>query len=196
MAEEMQCLEATAEVSEALAAGLTSGNRRHRKDAAHSIAVLSHINPMLVVNIADVLVGALEMPEAQTRWECLDALSEVAKIDPESVAQACAGAEETLFDDRSVAAHSAAFRFLSCYGATSPQRSREVWPLMSDAIQCYHGNSEYRDMLLCLKDFAYGSVDADVLGSLARRMAYDAKNATGYIRAYSKEICEAARKGR
>lgn len=195
MAEDTTYLEASAAVRDALVAGLVGPQRRHRQEAAHRLAALARSDPRLIAEITDVLVEALSRPEAQTRWECLDALSEVAAVDPEAAVNAFEGAEDALFDGSSAAVRLAAFRFLARYGAVEPRRSVESWRLMSDAIQCYHGDSEYREMLVCLRDFVQGSIDDGVRAELAERMRFDAKNARGYMRAYSQEICDIVEEG-
>lgn len=49
------------------------------------------------------------------------------------------GAETALFDEISSTLRYAAFRLLCVWGATSVERSREAWPILDEAIQCYHG---------------------------------------------------------
>ena len=186
-------LEQNLELRDELVEQLGSASRRVRQDAAHGLCQLAKRDASIVAGEADALVRALGRPEAQTRWECLDALAAVAAEDPQSVGAAFEGAEESLFDDTSSSARLAAFRFLASYGATSPERSREAWPLINEAVQCYHGDPEYRKMLLCLLDFAHGNVADDVRDELFKRMAYDAKNGRGFIRAYSTEIRSAAK---
>lgn len=166
-------------------------NRRQRQEAAHELAGIARTDPTLIAEVTEDLIAALELPEAQTRWECLDALSEVVPEFPQRVEGAFDGAEESLFDEGSSSACLAAFRFLSLYGSQSAEASLRAWPLIREAVQCYHGDAEYRDMLICLLGFARGSIAPEVGDSLAECMAYDAKNGTGFYRAYSSEICAA-----
>ena len=174
---------------------LASNSRRERQDASHQLADLARESPEVAAEVADELVEALDLPEAQTRWECLDALSAVALEYPDAVLEGFSGAENALFDEGSAAVRLSAFRFLSRYGAGAPDRSREAWALMSEAVQCYHGDPEYREMLVCLLDFAHGDIDDSVRDSLVARMGFDAKNGRGQIRRYSKAICVAAQEG-
>ncbi|MDO4538264.1 MAG: hypothetical protein Q4B54_08885 [Coriobacteriales bacterium] len=167
--------------------------RRKRQEAAGALASMAHKDVEFVVPVADVLVDALTVPEAQTRWKCLDALTCIADVHPELVTDAFAGAEESLFDESAAGVRLAAFEFLARYGSTSSERSLEVWPLIGEAVQCYHGDSEYRKMLISLRDFARGNIDKEVKASLAERMSFDAKNGEGFIRAYSAEICAIAK---
>lgn len=172
-----------------LVAELAGTNRRKRQEASHKLALMARQSPESVVEIADELIEALSLPEAQTRWECLDALSEIAEIDPEAVLDAFSGAEESLFDDGSASVRLAAFRFLTSYGSMAPECSDEAWPLINEAIQCYHGDPEYREMLVCLKKFAQGDIAENVKDALVARIGFDAENGRGFIRAYSSEIC-------
>ena len=137
------------------------------------------------------LIEALDRPEAQTRWEALDALAALATTCPEQLGDAFEGAETALFDEISSTLRYAAFRLLCVWGATSVERSREAWPILDEAIQCYHGDLEYRDMLGCLYEFCQGEIDAEVAEKLALRLKFDAENGKGsYLKARSSEICE------
>ena len=172
-----------------LAAQLASPNRSRRQEASHELVAMAHVDAAAMMPIVDDLLQALELPEAQTRWECLDVLSEVVLIDPACAPAAFDGAEEALFDEGATATHLSAFRFLARYGSLDVEASRRSWPLMREAIQCYHGGPEYREMLVCLRDFARGSIASEVGEDLAKRMGFDAKNGSGFYRAYSAEIC-------
>jgi len=180
----------TPEVIDELIGALSGANRRRRQDASHRIALVAHGKPEALVAHAAELVDALERPEAQTRWEVLDALAEVARVDATAVEGAYEGAEVSLFDEGSSAVRLAAFKFLASCGQTSPERSERAWPLLSEAIQCYHGDSEYHGMLVSLLDFAQGDISADVAASVAERVGFDAENGTGYIKSYSAQILE------
>lgn len=167
---------------------LAGTSRLVRQDAAHDLADMARQNPELVAEVADDLIDALSSPEAQTRWECLDALSAIALEVPDAVTGGFDGAEEALFDEHSAAVRLSAFRFLTRYGSQDPERSEQVWSLLSEAVQCYHGDPEYREMLICLFEFVQGSISDSVRKALGRRIAFDAKNAHGSIRRYSERI--------
>ena len=80
---------------------------------------------------------------------------------------------------------------LCAWGATDEARSREAWAILDEAIQCYHGDLEYRDMLGCLYDFGNGAIAPEVAESLAQRLKFDAENGKGsYLKARSSEIYE------
>ncbi|CDD39407.1 putative uncharacterized protein [Collinsella sp. CAG:398] len=78
---------------------------------------------------------------------------------------------------------------LCAWGATERGRSKKVWPIVDEAIQCYHGDLEYRDMLGYLYVFAEGKIAGDVAEELAARLHFDAENGKGaYLKARSREI--------
>ena len=150
--------------------------RRIRQFAARVLHLLAERDPQRVVPCGPALIEALDRPEAQTRWEALDALTALATTCPEQLGDAFEGAETALFDEISSTLRYAAFRLLCVWGATSVERSREAWPILDEAIQCYHGDLEYRDMLGCLYEFG---------------LKFDAENGKGsYLKARSSEICE------
>ncbi len=177
-----------------LVALLASRSRLKRQEASHELSAMARADRESMAEVADALVRALELPEAQTRWECLDALSEVVIVDPTCAHEAFEGAEEALFDEVSAAAHLSAFRFLSRYGSLGHKESLRAWPLIREALQCYHGDPEYREMLICLRDFARGEIAPEVGEALAERMSFDAKSGAGFYRAYSAEIVSTLRK--
>ncbi|WP_273394753.1 hypothetical protein [Thermophilibacter mediterraneus] len=170
---------------------LSGSSRRRRQEVAHTIALAARSNPAVVKPHVEALIDALFRPEAQTRWEILDALTDIAQSDPDAVADAFDGAEASLFDDGSATVRLAAFKFLCRLGSTSPERSDEVWPLIDEAIQCYHGDAEYRDMLAALLGLAEGSPSEDTKRALAARVGFDTKNGAGYIKSFSNEILQA-----
>ncbi|ERL07865.1 hypothetical protein J2S71_001470 [Olsenella profusa DSM 13989] len=179
---------------ETLVAELDGSNRRHRQESARELARRAREGVSDLFEYAGDVIDGLDRPEAQTRWELLDVLSEMAKEDPGCVEEAFEGAEASLFDEESSAVRLAAFRFLTSFGATEPARSAQVWPILDEAVQCYHGDPEYRDMLGCLLEFAGGSIAPDVADALHARIDFDAQNGRGYIKAFSCEIVEALNK--
>lgn len=170
---------------------LGGANRRRRQDAAHEIARLAKRDVDQLFDYAGDIIDGLDRPEAQTRWELLDALSEMARVDPGCVEEAFGGAEASLFDEDSSIVRLAAFRFLTSYGATSGKRSDQVWKILEEAIQCYHGDPEYRDMLGCLLEMAKGTISDQTAQVMRSRVDFDARHGRGYIKAFSAEIVEA-----
>ena len=129
-------------------------------------------------------------PEAQTRWECLDALTYVVSFDSRPCDKAIPGAEAALFDEDSGPLRLAAMRFLCKLGATTEKRSEKVWPLIDEGIQCYHGDLEFQDMLLAVIDFSQGKLDGSVKSALADRMRFDAENGKGMLKRRANQIIE------
>lgn len=167
---------------------LQGGVRRNRQEASQVLARLAKEDPASVADCADALVAALEVHEAQTRWQCLEALCEIARVAPERILEGFDGAEEALFEEGSTSMRVAAFRFLTCYGMVSAPHSAKAWPIMAEALQCYHGDPEYRDMLVCLRDFAVADLDPGVRNNLVARMTFDAEHARGLVKAYATEV--------
>ena len=170
---------------------LGGANRRRRQEAAHEIARLAKKDVDQLFDYAGDIIDGLDRPEAQTRWELLDVLSEMARVDPGCVEEAFGGAEASLFDEDSSIARLAAFRFLTSYGATSGKRSEQVWKILEEAIQCYHGDPEYRDMLGCLLEMAKGTISDRTAQVMRSRVDFDARHGRGYIKDFSTEIVEA-----
>ena len=184
-------VESDHKVLEALIEELSGHSRRKRQLVAHVVKLLAEREPELLGPYVDDLVDALDRPEAQTRWEVLDALSSLAEVDPDAVTGAFEGAEASLFDDGSATVRLAAFVFLCRLAASSPERSDEAWPLIDEAIQCYHGDAEYHDMLVALVGLAQGKASDATKKALAARVKFDSENGAGYIRSFSLEILSA-----
>ena len=177
---------------ENLVAVLSEGSRRERQQAARFIAAVAKGSPEVLVPHIGELVDALEHPEAQTRWELLDALTELVGGDSLACEKALVDAETALFDEDSGMLRLAAMRFVCKIGATTESRSEKTWPLIDEAIQCYHGDLEYRDMLALLFSFAHGQISGSVAAELAGRLQFDAENGKGsYLRVRSREIYDA-----
>ena len=161
-----------------------------RQQAAKVIAGVAAENPEILVPFASDLVDALERPEAQTRWECLDALTLRRAPSTLGLRQGHPGAEAALFDEDSGPLRLAAMRFLCKLGATTEKRSEKVWPLVDEGIQCYHGDLEFQDMLLAVIDFSQGKLDGSVKSALADRMRFDAENGKGMLKRRAAQIIE------
>ncbi len=177
----------------ALVTELQGSSRRRRQEVAHKLAAVAKSDPSLIIEHVDVLIATLERPEAQTRWEILTGLTELCDDYADKLGDAFDGAEESLFDDDSATVRLAAFVFLCRYGATSAERSDAAWPLLDEAIQCYHGDAEYRDMLAALLDLANGKASDQTKAALSERVAFDAASGSGYIKTFSAQIVEACK---
>lgn len=172
---------------------LAGSSRRRRQEVAHKIATVAHTDASMVTPFVGSLMDALERPEAQTRWEVLDALTALVYEHAEEVAPAFEAAETALFDEDSAPVRLAGFVFLCRFGATSEERSDQVWPLLDEAIQCYHGDPEYRDMLVALLAFVQGAASAATKAALAERLKFDAENGASYVKSFSVQIIQACK---
>ena len=172
---------------------LAGSSRRRRQEVAHKIATVAHTDASMVTPFVGSLMDALERPDAQTRWEVLDALTALVDEHAEEVAPAFEAAETALFDEDSAPVRLAGFVFLCRFGATSEERSDQVWPLLDEAIQCYHGDPEYRDMLVALLAFVQGAASAATKAALAERLKFDAENGASYVKSFSVQIIQACK---
>ena len=187
----------TVTLADRLVEELSGSNRRMRQEASHTLAEMCKERPADVEAKADVvipaLVDALFRPEAQTRWEALDALNELAATHADQVVEAYEGAEASLFDEASSRVRINAFRLLARLGSTSAELSDRVWPLLDEAIQCYHGDMGYRDMLASLMELARGAASQATKDALVDRISFDAESGRGYVKTCSVEIIKAAK---
>ena len=180
----------TPEAMSALIKELEGTSRRKRQAAAAVLSVAATIKPEALTEFSDVFVNALSRPEAQTRWECLDILTNIIPIESRLCDKAIPGAESALFDEDSGPLHLAAMRFLCRLGATIENRSQKVWPLIDEAIQCYHGDIEFQEMLVAVIAFSEGKLADEVAEELKARMAFDAKSGKGVLKKRAAQIVE------
>lgn len=178
------------ETLEQLVETLSGSSRRERQNAAAALAVLAKDHPEVLVPYANAFVDALNRPEAQTRWECLDVLSALVDHDSRTCDKALPDAETALFDEESGLVRLSAMRFLCRLGATTETRSEKVWPLIDEGIQCYHGDFEFQDMLIAVIDFSTGKLAPQVKEELAARMAFDASNGKGTLKRRAQQIVD------
>ena len=151
---------------------------------------LQKIDPQILAPACRRVYRCLNRPEAQTRWESLDILTELVPINSRACDKALAGAEAALFDEDNGFVRLAALRFLCALGSTTENRSQKVWPLLDEAIQCYHGDYEYQDMLIALTSFADGKIASEVKEGLAERVKFDAEHGKGALKRRSQQIIE------
>lgn len=173
-----------------LVGNLSGASRRSRQLAASALALVAKESPEKLIDQAGAFVDALNRPEAQTRWECLDVLTALVEHDSRVCDKAIGGAETALFDEESGPVRLAAMRFLCSLGATTENRSEKVWPLVDEAIQCYHGDLEFQDMLVAVVDFSSGKLASTVKEELAERMRFDAENGRGALKRRAAQIIE------
>lgn len=169
---------------------LEGSSRRNRQNAAAVLSQVSKIAPELLVSHIAVIEDALDRPEAQTRWESLDALTNLVTVDSRACDKALQGAENALFDEDNGLVRLAAFRFICQLGSTTNARSEKAWPLLDEAIQCYHGDYEYLDMLAALIQFAEGKISPSVKDALKERVTFDSENGHGPLQKRCKQIVD------
>lgn len=167
---------------------LDAGSRRERQQAARVVSAISKGSPDQLMKHVDALIDALSCAEAQTRWEILDALTQLVACDAEKCERALVGAETALFDEDSGLLRLSAMRFLCKLGSTSEARSEKVWPLVDEAIQCYHGDLEFQDMLNAVLEYSEGALSPEVKDALAARMSFDAGNGKGALKKKAAQI--------
>ncbi len=182
---------ASLDVSE-LAKRLSASSRRDRQHAAAALAERARKDPASLIPVGPDLVDALGRPEARTRWECLDALTELVGHASRLCDKAVVGAEASLFDEGSGPVRLSAMRFLCRLGATTENRSEKVWPLIDEGIRCYHGDLEFPKMLAAVAEFSLGKLSPSVCESLAERMSFDAKSGKGSLKRRAAQIIENA----
>ena len=184
---------ADTDILAALIDSLRGESRRARQFSATIIAQIAREKPeVLVADIASI-VDALHRPEAQTRWEALDALYELVGLGTDECAKAIDGAEVSLYDEDSGPAHLSAFRFLCALGSRDSKLAAKVWPNIDEGIQCYHGDPEFQDMLNELVLFAQATDNPKVCAALAERMSFDATNGKGPLKRKATIIVEACK---
>ena len=95
-----------------------------------------------------------------------------------------------LFDEDSGPLRLAALRFLCKYGELSQKHSLQVWPLLDEAIQCYHGDLEFQDMLIAVISFRNPTLPIPFETSSKDRMEFDAKHGRGVLKKRAQLIIE------
>jgi len=181
-----------AEVVEALA----GEDRRTRQYAASVVHDIALHDAALLKPFADELADALHRPESQTRWEILGVFERLVGVDARLVDKALDGAESALHDEESGVVRLAAFRLLTSYGATTARRSERVWPLIAEAVRCYHGDPEFPAMLSGLFRMVSGASADEVKLAAAELMAFDAETGKGLLKRRATRIVECAPKKR
>ena len=175
---------------EKLVEALSDSSRRERQVASKAIYEIAKKDTSRIEPYAKDIVDALNRPEGQTRWEALMTLTLLIPTCSKECAKAINAAEDALFDEGTGSLRLAAFIFLCKIGKTTATRSKSVWPDLDEAIQCYHGDVEFDDMLNALVDFSQGKLDASVKEGLAVRMKFDAETAKGNLQIKSKKIID------
>ena len=84
-----------------LVGALSGPSRRERQNAAAALSFFAKDHPDLMIPFGAAVIDALNRPEAQTRWECLDILTTMVDHDSRTCDKAVPGAETALFDEDS-----------------------------------------------------------------------------------------------
>ena len=80
---------------------LSDEKRRNRQISAAAVNQIAKAEPKLLISYISALIDALNRPEAQTRWECLEALTILVAYDSRTCSKAIPEAEAALFDEES-----------------------------------------------------------------------------------------------
>lgn len=169
---------------------LEDAPRRQRQVAAATLRQVAKTDPDMLVEFIPKLIDALNRPEAQTRWECLEALTLLVPLDSRTCSKAMPEAESALFDEESGPVRLAAMRFLCKLGSTTAARSDKAWPLIDEGIQCYHGDLEFNDMLAAINEFSMGKLSDETKEKLKERMSFDAANGKGSLQRKAQQIID------
>lgn len=173
---------AKAKVLKAVVTALSGDDRRLRQFSASVVHEVASQNASLLKPYAAELADALHRPESQTRWEVLGAFEDLVEVDARLIDKALDGAEQALHDEESGVVRLAAFRLLTAYGSTTAHRSERVWPLIAEAVRCYHGDDEFPAMLISLFNMVSGNASDEVKYAAADLMAFDAENGKGLLK--------------
>lgn len=187
-----------AKVLKAVVAALAGEDRRLRQFAASVGREVASQDASLLKPYAAELADALHRPESQTRWEVLGIFEDLVAVDARLVDKALDGAETALHDEDSGVVRLAAFRLLAAYGATTAHRSERVWPLIAEAIRCYHGDDEFPAMLISLFNMVSANASDEVKYAAADLMAFDADTGKGLLKRRASRIvaCAPAKRGK
>ena len=178
------------ELFEGLLERMAGSSRRNRQNAASVLAIVAAKEPNMVMPHLQLFIDALEKPEAQTKWESIDALTALLPAGLEVSDSLLDSIEDALFDEDSGSLRLAAMRFVCAYGAMGESAAKGCWPLIDEALQCYHGDSEFQDMLLAVTAFSESDLPEDVANALRERMAFDAQRARGALKKRAQMILD------
>ena len=180
------------EILDEAAEMLKGASRKKRQQAASVFCFVCKENVEVAKDYADDIADAINRPEDQTRWNTLNSLDLLGKAGlhfDESILEA---AEDAMYDEDSGVLRQTAFQFFCGYASASSENSEKAWPLIDEAIQCYHGNQEFSAMLTSLVELAQSeNISDNALQRLASRMKFDAESASGTLGMRSQQIVDA-----
>ena len=196
-AEEAQAAARNKKVLAKLVARLGDQTRSERASAAHLVHEVACLDAARLAPHVDQLIEALAMPEPQTRWEVLGALEEIARTSAKLLDKgAVEPTTHSLHDEDSSVVRLAAFRVLAVYGSTSIRRAEKIWPLLDEALRCYHGDSEYPGMLTALAIFVEGRAPAHLKKEAAELVEPDASHPKAAIARGARRVFSVATSGK
>ncbi len=171
---------------------LKGSSRKKRQQAASVFCFLCKEDVDVAKDYADDIADAINRPEDQTRWNTLNSLDLLGKAGLHFKEDVFEAAEDAMYDENSGVLRQSAFQFFCGYASASREHSDEVWSLIDEAIQCYHGNQEFNAMLTSLVELAQSdSISDEALQGLATRMKFDADSAKGTLGMRSQQIVDA-----
>ncbi len=172
---------------------LSDAKRRVRQSAALVLRHLAYSEAQSLEPLIHELIDALYRPEAQTRWEILSLLSLLDIRSPEALDSSFEAALEALYDEESGLVRLAAFQYLLHLIKLKPDWLGKLWPYIDEAIQCYHGDNQFQEMLNSLSSaLAQGCFDKDHKELLVERLSFDAEQGRGAIKRMCKHLIEQA----
>jgi len=171
-----------------LAEALGHKSRSVRERASQAVVELARSDVQLVHGFTDDVIDALNRPESLTRYSMIEVIGELSDTQPKVVMDAYEALQDCLYDEDSGTVRLYAFRVLARYGATGSARSIKVWPDLSMALRCFHGDSEFMAMMNETIKMLDGRADVSVKEAAVELFAFDAEHARGEMRKKAEAI--------
>lgn len=188
-------------VSEALATkaaltevvrALAQENRALRQHAAEVVLGVALKEPKKLMPFTAEILDSLERPESMTRYNILQAIDELQKLDKDLIVESIDIIEEHLYDPSSANVRGSAFSVIANYGAVSGERSEQVWPMLEGALRVLHGKAELPNIISHLIIMLEGEATPIVHQNAADIFKYDCKSNDLGLRKRARYICEMA----
>ena len=171
-----------------LADALGNESRAIREYAAQVLVEVAQADISLLQDFEDDIIDALDRPESLTRYSMVEVIGALAQLNPKIVLKAYEPLEDCLYDEDSGTVRLYAFRVFAAYGATRTARSQKVWPDLSMALRCFHGDPEFIPMMNELIMMLNGKADQKVKDSAAELFFFDIENARGLLKRKAETI--------
>ena len=171
-----------------LADALGHESRFVREYTSQVLVELARNDANFLQEHANDIIDALNRPESLTRYSMIEIIGELAQTQPKLVTSAYELLQDCLYDEDSGTVRLYAFRVLARYGASAPARSVKVWPDLSMALRCFHGDSEFMSMMSELIAMLGGRCDQSVKEAAVELFAFDAEHARGDLRKKAEAI--------